>query len=104
MVVYNSFIELYKNKIISLVRAHPDWIRLDGALSGGNREIFGKFKYKNKIWKIHSDSHIEKLSIAYTKFLNGEDPFKETYTSKNKLLKLELKNNIGFKHLYIYLT
>ena len=104
MKIYNSFEELFKAKLITLINRHPDWIRLDGEISGGNREIFGKFKYKNKIWKINSDSHIEKLSIAYTKFLRGEEPFIETYTSKNKLLTLELKNNKGFKHLYIYLT
>ena len=36
--------------------------------------------------------------------MNGELPFTENYTNKNRLLTLELKDNIGFKHLYIYIS
>ena len=102
MIIYDSFTQLYENEVISLIKKNPDWIRLDGAISGGNREIFAKFKYKGKTWKIHSDTHIEKLKNAYKMLINGEDPFVEKYT-KDKSLTLDLKNNKGYKHLYIYL-
>lgn len=75
--------------------------KFDGATTGGNREIFGKFKYQGKISKIHSDSHLKKRSNVYLEFMNDNDPFIESLTSKN-LLTLSLKNNTGYKHLYIY--
>ena len=103
MKIYNSFISLYENKINLLIKDNPDWSRLDGRNSGGNREVFGKFKYKGKVWKINSDTHIKKLKIAYELFIKGELPFIEKRT-KNNTLTLELKNNEGYKHLYIYLN
>lgn len=104
MEVYDSFTSLFEYKIKQFIKENPDWIRLDGAKSGGNREIFCKFKYNNKIWKINSDTHIEKLKIIYNSLITGKDPFIENYTKKNNLLTLELKGNTGFKHLYIYLS
>jgi len=103
MEIYNSFINLFENEVKLLIKSHPDWRRLDGANSGGNREIYGKFKYKERIWKINSDTHINKLKKAYEIFIDGKDPFVEKIT-KNNSLTLELKNNVGYKHLYIYLA
>ena len=90
MEIFNNYIDLYESLVKPFIIEHPKWIRLDGATTGGNRDIFGKFKYKGKIWKIHSDSHLKKRSIVYHEFKNDNDPFIESLTSKN-LLTLTLK-------------
>lgn len=102
MINYNSFAELYRNEIIHLIKKNPDWIRLDGAISKGNQNIFGKFYYKNRLWRINSDSHLDKLTKIYDCFMNGKDPFKINKTSRGSSPTLELKKDSGYKHLYIY--
>ncbi len=68
MKTYNSFIDLFEKSIKPLTKENPEWIRLDGEIKGGNRQVFGKFKYNNKVWKINSDSHIEKLKNCISIF------------------------------------
>ncbi len=101
MEIYNSYVELYENLVLPLIKENPNWKRVDGAKTGGNREIFGKFIYENELWKIHSDTHIEKLTKAYELFIIGENPFVKTLTKDNKPT-LEIKNDVGFKYIYIY--
>lgn len=103
MEIYKSFVLLFESKIHPLIKKNPDWKRLDGANTGGNRKVFGKFSYKGKTWKINSDTHIDKLKKIYNLFLKDVDPFIEK-TTKNNSLSLELKESVGFKHLYIYLN
>lgn len=57
MVVYSSYEELIEKLLLPLIRNHPNWIRLDGQVSTGNRNIFALFEYDKKVWKIHSDTH-----------------------------------------------
>ena len=102
MEIFNNYIDLYERLVTPFMKEHPTWIRLDGATTGGNLKIFGNFRYKGKIWKIHSDSHLKKLSNVYLEFMNDNDPLVESLTKKNNLLTLSLKNNKGYKHLYIY--
>lgn len=92
--------------IIPLTIKHPEWIRPDGQLSGGNRKHLARFNYKGKTWKIHSDSHISELMKAYKEIESGIDPFVTGKTSKSGNICLELNPEIASrpKHLYIYLS
>lgn len=98
---FKSFIDLYDTIVKPIINSNPDWIRVDGALTIGNPKIFGKFKYDDKLWRINSDSHIDKLTSAYNSIKKGVNPFEEVITNKGTLT-LKLKKHIGFKYLYIY--
>ena len=101
-----SFVDFVESKVLPHRDAHPDWIRLDGAQSGGNWEIFGRFERAGARWKVHSDSHFEPLLIAYEAARAGDDPFVEAATTRG--LRLDLRDDLaarvksGFRHLYIY--
>jgi len=81
---FDSFVEMYESTVIPLQQKHPDWIRLDGARAGGNRKVFARFLYRGRRWKIHSDTHISKLTQVYQAFRNNEDPLEIALTSKKK--------------------
>ena len=104
---FGSFVELMEARVLPHRDAHPDWKRLDGAESGGNWEIFGRFMRAGARWKLHADSHLEPLLIAYDAVQTGEaDPFVEVPT--NRGIRLDLKDYLatrvksGFRHMYIY--
>jgi len=93
-----------------IARRNPEDLRLDGQLSGGNREVAGQFQYCNKVWKVDADSHYEPLMLAYEAIKNDPScqPFVEEPTLKGKGNSLVLNENLrkrmpsNFKHLYIY--
>lgn len=101
---YNNYLELMTQKVIPLKNEKSSWIRLDGQISGGNREIFACFQYNGGKWKIHSDTHIDQLFKAYNDILKGNNPFVFKTTDKNKTC-LVLRDEIASKpkHIYIYL-
>ena len=104
MIIYNSFGQLMTELTIPFHRTHPDWIRLDGWTSGGNRTIFAQFYYQGRRWKIHSDTHFDRLFEAYEIIQRGEDPF-EIKPTRNKGQCLDIKGRLrGAKFLYIYLN
>ncbi len=105
--IYNSFEEYVKSFVILQKGANPNHKRLDGKDSGGNREIAGLFRFNDKVWKVHADTHYEPLLIAYN--AKTKTPFTETSTNTGKgkslLLIDELQREMSkpkFKHLYIY--
>ena len=104
MTIFENFEQLMTQLAIPFHRTHPDWIRLDGWTSGGNRTIFAQFYYQGKRWKIHSDTHFERLYEAYEIMQQGEDPF-EIKPTRNKGQCLDIKGRLrGAKFLYIYLN
>lgn len=102
-----SFVEFVEQRVLPHRSAHPDWQRLDGAETGGNWEVFGRFMRAGARWRVHADSHFESLLIAYEAASSGGgDPFIEAPTSRG--LRLDLREDLsqrvssGFRHLYIY--
>lgn len=101
-----TFVDFVESKLLPHRDAHPDWIRLDGAQTGGNWEVFGRFERAGARWKVHADSHFEPLLIAYEAARSGVDPFVEAPTTRG--LRLDLRDDLaarvksGFRHLYIY--
>jgi hypothetical protein len=91
--------------------ANPAHIRLDGQISGGNREPAGFFWHQGKLWRVHADSHFAPLLLAYgaLKETPTADPFIATATGTGKrhclVLTSQLQQQLPkprFKHLYIY--
>jgi hypothetical protein len=104
--VFTTFRAFMEGAVIPHRDAHPEWIRLDGAQTGGNWEVFGRFERAGARWRVHADSHFEPLLIAYDATRAGEDPFVEEPTTRG--LRLDLREDLGarvksgFRHLYIY--
>jgi hypothetical protein len=94
-----------EHDILPRQAANPSHIRLDGMLSGGNREVAGQFVHGGKIWRIHADTRYEPLKLAYHALkTKASDPFKQSTTKKDGR-RLDLKAAIqrpGARHLYIY--
>lgn len=104
MEAYKTLAALMENEVLPLSRKHPHWIRLDGADKGGNRQVFARFRYEYKTWKIHADTHIAQLLAAYALDQNGEKPFFQSKTDKgNFCLRLSSQETSTAEGLYIYL-
>ena len=102
-----SFLEFMEKRVLPHRDAHPDWQRLDGAQTGGNWEVFGRFLRAGGRWRVHADTHFEPLLIAWEAVRGGDpDPFVESPTTRG--LRLDLRDDLaarvksGFRHLYIY--
>lgn len=102
--IYENFLALVEKEILPRQEKNPDHVRLDGKLSGGNREVIGQFLHHGKAWKIHADTHYEPLKLAYLAMRDeSSDPFKESATDKGKRLDLSAAiQRLGARHLYIY--
>ena len=109
MLIYDGFLELMESALLADRAANPTHVRLDGAQTGGNWEVAGRFRHHGKVWKVHADTHYEPLMIAYNavKKNNSFDPFVEQPTQHGKCLVLKdplhhSKSVPRFKHIYIY--
>lgn len=101
---YTSFSDLIQNCVLPLQRKHSEWIRLDGNVSGGNRNVFATFRYKFKDWKIHSDTTFEALLTAWKLESEGKSPFVLDKTPKGTpCLRLPDSLDEEANGLYIYL-
>lgn len=108
---FDSFREFVEQRVLPAQQRNPHHVRLDGKTSGGNREVFGVFRYRGKVWKVHSDTHYEPLLLAYEALASGntQTPFDEVMTSRSSSACLDLIPSIRqrmvkprFKYLYIY--
>ena len=99
-----NFETVIEELVIPLQKQHPDWLRLDGLLSTGNMTIFAKFIYKDRRWRINSDTHFSELLKAYRAIKNGEEPFEISKTLRSGRPCLQLKKNLASKpkHFFIY--
>lgn len=104
MVVYDNFTALYEKKIKPFRNEHPDWIRLDGLIGVGNRQVFAYFLYDGQKWRIHSDTHFRMLTKAYLAIKQNNNPFTIVPTAgENKCLVLIPELAERPKYIYIYL-
>lgn len=98
---YNTFDELIP-AVLLLQQVHPNWTRLDGNKSGGNRTVFATFHYADQTWKIHADTRIDQLLEAWKMAEAGEEPFQVVQT-KQGTPSLRLSGASKANGLYIYL-
>jgi hypothetical protein len=102
---FELFAQFVEDLVLPLQAAHPDYERLDGQPTGGNRTIVATFWHDGRQWKVHADTHVDRLLTAYEAMTLGTDPFVHQATPRGN--SLDLRSNLkgappGPKHLYIY--
>ena len=104
--MHANFVSFMQAVVLPRRASHPDHLRLDGALTGGNREAAGEFQRNGIGWVVHSDTHYEPLLLAFASAKAGTDPFIEEKTKKGRCLSLKpeirAQQKSKYKHLYIY--
>jgi len=104
--MYKDFVSFVQDVVLPRQALNPDHLRLDGATTGGNREVAGKFHYNGIDWVVHSDSHYEPLLLAFASAKAGTEPFIEENTKKGRCLSLKpeirAQQKSKYKYLYIY--
>jgi hypothetical protein len=102
--VGDAFLSFMRKKVLPHQADHPEYIRLDGALRGGNIEVCGTFSHKGHEWVVHADTRFEPLKIAYHALASGTDPFKVENTKHGRclVLKKRYRAKPNAKYIYIY--
>jgi hypothetical protein len=106
---FASFADFVRHFVLPLHQAHPQWRRLDGWESGGNRTVAARFAHRGRAWKVHADTHFERVLRAFDALAAepDNDPFVIATTARAGADKLVLRpelrpTNSRFAHLYIY--
>jgi hypothetical protein len=91
-----DFASFMRNRVLPHYAAHPDYSRLDEQPlrgSDGSVTVFGKFRFKERVWIVHEDTRFEPLVIAFEAVKGDEEPFAEggTKNGKKLLLRPDLK-------------
>lgn len=106
IVIHNSFKDWVVANVLPLQKNNPTWHRLDGQLSGGNRNIVGKFRHANRVWVVHGDTRFDPVVRAYQAMAKGAvpDPFVIRYAKVRDCLDLlpKLKAPSQPKYFYVY--
>ena len=80
---YPNFLAFMREAVLPLKDSHPEWLRLDGKLTGGSRETFARFIHDGHVWEVREDTHIEPLKIALDAAESGKEPFLQEPTSRS---------------------
>jgi hypothetical protein len=101
-----NFLSFMRAEVLPRRAAKPDHIRLDGATTGGSRDVAGRFRHHGLVWVVHEDTHYEPLMIAYAAAEAGADPFVEEDTERGRCLTLtaELRARQQSPHKYLYIA
>ena len=101
----DEFLAFMRNVVLPRQTAHPTHVRLDGETKGGSRVVVGRFRYRDRDWVVHADTHYTPLGIAYQAALSGADPFVEELTQHGRCLALasQLRSQQGSRHKYLYI-
>jgi hypothetical protein len=104
-VVYDDFLSFMRAEVLPRQAANPDHIRLDGATTGGSRDVAGRFHHNGAVWVVHADTHYEPLMLACAAAEDGVDPFVEEDTARGRCLALspDLRARQRSPHKYLYL-
>lgn len=100
---YKNFETVIEDLVLPLQKQHPDWLRLDGTSSKGNRNVFAKFLYLNRTWRINSDTHVSELMKAYHSIKSGMEPFEIKKTSRGGRPCLDLTKEIASKPKFLFI-
>lgn len=99
---FESFGAWFESDVQPLGSQH----RLDGRESGGNRSVFGRFRRFGTNWKVHADTQIEPLRLAYEAERRGEEPYQIGQSKTGRTLELipslQRRRATTAKNLYIY--
>lgn len=88
---FENFTDFYLKAVEPLKKENVAYIRLDGKLKGGTRNVFAYFWYKDKKWRVDADTFIDRLKIAYEEALKSDEPFVIKATRDNKGESLSIK-------------
>lgn len=88
---FENFKEFYEKAVEPLKSEHIAYIRLDGKLKGGTRNVFAYFWYKDKKWGVDADTFIDRLKLAYEAAQLSEEPFVIKATRDHKGESLSIK-------------
>jgi hypothetical protein len=104
-VVHDDFLSFMRAEVLLRQAANPDHIRLDGATTGGSRDVVGRFRHNGLSWVVHADTHYEPLLLALAAAKAGSDPFVEEDTARGRCLSLapELRARQRSPHKYLYI-
>lgn len=103
-----SFTEFVERVALPRLLENPSALRLDGEVTGGNREVAGRFFFGGRQWKVHSDTHFEPLLLAYwhARRFGETSTFERASTGSSERLALvpQLRRIRAspHQHLYIY--
>jgi len=103
--VHKDFVNLMEMEFLPLHQKNPTHIRIDGQRTGGNYEVAGRFRHSGKTWKVHADTHYDRMMLAYEALKNDKsaNPFVEESTKHGR--SLVLRSGLrpkGHKYIYIY--
>lgn len=99
---FNSFQSLMEALAIPFFQQNPDFERLDGKLSGGNRTNFATFEHQGYKWKIAMDTRTDRLLAAWKLHQAGKEPFVQENTSHRLCLRLNNSGSGKTNGLFIY--
>ncbi len=100
---FESFKEFYQDFVIPLKEKNPEFIRLDGQVTGSTRSAAAYFKYRGDKWKIDADTQIDRLKTAFELLQEGKDPFLIKPTQNNTGECLIIKEQpLRSKKFYVY--
>jgi hypothetical protein len=107
-VIHNSFQNWVIAEVLPLKKRNPSWCRLDGEMTGSNRNVVARFKHLDRVWGVHGDTRIDLILRAYDAVVSGkvQDPFVVQRTAKNVRDCLDLTPQLKLprqpKHFYVY--
>ncbi len=104
--IHGSFKAWVVAEVLPLHQEHPEWVRLDGQASGGNRSVAGQFRHLDRDWVVHADTHFEPVLRAYRAITaqGVDDPFAVDRARVGDCLELrpELGGASWPKYFYVY--
>lgn len=62
---FESYIDFVHNLVQPLKTAHPEWRRMDGLASGGNRSVVAYLNHEGRLFCVHGDAWITSLLAPY---------------------------------------
>ena len=69
------------------LQAHPDWLRLNGEIAGGDQNAWAEFWHMNRKWKVDADTYILPILVAHEHWLaTGANPFQIEQSPKRDCL------------------
>ena len=71
--VYDDFLSFMRAEVLPRRAANPDHIRLDGATTGGSRDVVGRFRHNDLAWVVHADRHAAELYGYAVRVLRDHD-------------------------------
>jgi len=102
---FESFEDFYQDFVIPPKEKNPEFIRLDGQVTGATRSAAAYFKYRGERWKVDADTQIDKLKISFELLQEDEDPFLIKLTQNNTGECLIIKGQaLRNKKFYVYKT